>query len=170
MRIDYTEVKNRAKFFGEKIFGFKVIPKIVLLTDSRMEQELKEYAQATQVFKKRDTPIYGYFSSISELGTGEEDERRIAVNRTMCKSILDIDAVLIHELCHYSLWWQGLEYHDGEVDFERKLKELGLNSNYRHLYINGKSIHLLGDEHRLFEYEEMYQNSLHSTKQGGQTA
>lgn len=37
--------------------------------------------------------------------------------------------ILKHELVHYALWYQNKGYHDGNSDFENKIKELNIRSN-----------------------------------------
>ena len=41
-----------------------------------------------------------------------------------------IAGVLLHELTHYYCWYCGYDHHDGSREFEKKLLELGLPSNY----------------------------------------
>ncbi len=45
---------------------------------------------------------------------------------------LKLVGVLLHELTHYWCWYCGYEHADGAKEFEAKLKELGLPSNWEH--------------------------------------
>ena len=55
---------------------------------------------------------------------------RIEVSDELWNLPLYLTGSLLHELAHYWCWHTGREYHDGNDDFEAKLKELGLPSNY----------------------------------------
>lgn len=40
-----------------------------------------------------------------------------------------IQPIIEHELVHYALWYQGMNFHDGQDDFENKIAELNIRSN-----------------------------------------
>lgn len=40
-----------------------------------------------------------------------------------------IQPIIEHELVHYALWHQGMNFHDGQDDFENKIAELNIRSN-----------------------------------------
>lgn len=150
------EATNRAKFFSEYLFGLKAVPPIELLSDKKMEEFMEERAKDNQIFQRRSCPINGCFLC-DEVGTSVQDDCNIYINTSVCNTIEQFNSTLIHELTHYALWWQGLEYRDGEKDFERKLKELGLTSNYDSTWVDGKRVRKVGDLDKINSYEEAYQ-------------
>ena len=40
-----------------------------------------------------------------------------------------VQPIFEHELVHYALWYQGMNFHDGQDDFENKIAELNIRSN-----------------------------------------
>lgn len=154
-----TEATQRAKFFANYLFGFNIIPPIQLVTDEEMEEYMEARAKDDQIFKKRSSPINGCFCC-SDLGTSVVDDCFIYINKTMCNTIEQFNSTCIHELLHYVLWWQGLDYEDGCHTFESKLKELGLSSNYDMEWIDGRYIRKVGDLDKIHAYEAAYQDSL----------
>lgn len=158
------EATNRAKFFSEYLFGLKAVPPIELLSDKKMEEFMEECAKSSQVFQKRSCPINGCFVC-EDVGTSVKDDCNIYINTTICSTIEQFNSTLIHELTHYALWWQGRDYRDGEKDFESKLKELGLTSNFDSEWIDGKRVRKVGDLDKLNSYEEAYQEHLNKSSQ-----
>ena len=46
------------------------------------------------------------------------------------KDIYTFVAVIIHEVTHYNLWWNGIPYDDDTIEFQRKAIEIGFYDNY----------------------------------------
>ena len=57
----------------------------------------------------------------------------IEVKHALLRDPLRLVGVIMHELTHYWCWYCGYEHSDGSIEFERKLKELGLPSNWTHV-------------------------------------
>ena len=132
--ISQKEATSRAKFFYKAIFGMNLIYPVKILKDSEIEEIMRIRAEDSQIFSKRLTSVHGYFWHVEDEGVGDPEEAEIIINRKRCNDVNKFNSTLIHELTHCALWWQGYEYDDGEYDFEKKLTELGLPSNYSHDY------------------------------------
>ena len=56
----------------------------------------------------------------------------IEIRRSLLSDELKLVGVLLHELTHYWCWYCGYDHTDGSKQFEDKLKELKLPSNWEH--------------------------------------
>ncbi len=56
----------------------------------------------------------------------------IEVTTGLKEEPLRLVGTLLHELTHYWCWYCGYDHSDGTKQFENKLKELGLPSNWEH--------------------------------------
>lgn len=74
----------------------------------------------------------GYTSSYDPEYTDvlHKPEPYIILNETIKRNKKMITSVLLHELVHYWCWYLGYDHHDGDKQFENKIKELGLRSNF----------------------------------------
>ncbi len=86
-------------------------------------------ADGNGIYQKREHPVLGFFTH-SGLGVDHKKDGHIVLNESLLKTEDEITQTLIHELLHFSLWWQGYDSNDGSPDFENRLKELGLPSDY----------------------------------------
>ena len=127
--ITQKEANERAKFFYKQLFGMNLVYPVVLLSNKEMEEYIAEFSAQHQVFMKRVGDINGVFFHTDDCGIGDPNEATIYVNKNRCKDVNLFNGTLIHELIHCGLWWQGLEYDDGQPDFEKRLREAGLYSN-----------------------------------------
>ena len=59
----------------------------------------------------------------------------IVIKESLLAEPLRFVGTLLHELTHYWCWFCGYEHSDGKPQFEGKLKELGLPSNWEHRFI-----------------------------------
>ena len=160
--ISQKEANDRARFFYKHLFGMDLIYPVVILSNDEFEEIMEIESLETQIFQKRTTDVNGMFRH-AEFGSGFADEATIYINKKRCYSKNKFNSTLIHELAHCALWWQGLEFDDGQPDFERKLQELGLPSNWNHNYVKRNSKIVSkgkkeASEEVMNKYEEMYQN------------
>ena len=161
MRITAKEAEDRAKFFYKHLFGMNLIYPVVILDNDEMDRKLHEYQLQNMQMPKRHSDINGIFYRHAEEGVGKPSEATIYINENRCKDIDKFNGTLIHELIHCGLWWQGLEYDDGQPDFERKLREAGLYSNWSYDYSKEEKDHTYskkeGDPAAMERYERLYQ-------------
>ena len=54
----------------------------------------------------------------------------IRISNIIKRNDLLVVGTLLHELTHYYCWYLGFDYHDGNRQFEEKLKEFGFPSNF----------------------------------------
>ncbi len=74
----------------------------------------------------------------------------IVISKSLRTSPMRLVGTLLHELAHYWCWYCGYDYHDGNRDYENKLKSLGLPSNWDHKF--NKEIKMWEDD---FDYSKM---------------
>ena len=163
--ITKEEANRRAKFFYEKLFELKFPYTVELLCNDEIESFLEAYAKDNQIFKQYAGPTGGLFICPEE-GDGEEGDVCIIINTSNCIDPLIFNMTLIHELTHCALWWQGYDYMDGQKDFENKLKELKLSSNWDITWTgpDKKVLKKEEDKEVMLYYENLYQ--AHLQKEG----
>ncbi len=116
-------MKDFANFVCRKYYGFGL---------GKYEIEIK------------DLSYWGALGTFEGLCAGEPvgypEECEIAIDERFYKEFLDskddinetlwMVATITHEISHFALWFQGLEYADESIEFEKKAEEIGFPSNY----------------------------------------
>jgi len=59
-------------------------------------------------------------------------------------------SMIFHEVTHYALWRKGLQYDDGEVDFENAAREFGFKTNASESFDTKKMYHLFEEFDRTY--------------------
>lgn len=73
------------------------------------------------------------------------------------RSIIFLDNILIHELCHYACWYYGWEMEDGSTQFENLLKKTGASSNSGNRWDAKNKVYIpVYDGRRMKHYEYMF--------------
>ena len=87
-----------------------------------------------------------------------EEEAVILINPSLSTRPLDLNNTLIHELCHYVLWFRGGDCEDGEPEFETLLHKMGAVGHYdKYWDKNRKCWKRNINKERMQEYEDAYQ-------------
>lgn len=121
-----------AEFDEEKFDGRFVVQQ------SKDYDEDKDELMRTSGYAKRleleDSGIGCEWGTPSWTDPLNHPDVHIVVNESLSADPMRLTGTLLHELTHYWCWYCGYGYHDGEEDYERKLKELGFPSNWDHTF------------------------------------
>ena len=83
----------------------------------------------------------------------------IYISESIREDKLRLIDTLLHELIHFKLWYQGLDYKDGDYQFEQALKEYGVSSNYDRVFdYKAKRWKEVVNIDKIKTYEQLYQN------------
>lgn len=142
----------QAQFKVEKITSYKVDEK--LLTKEKWEEvKIKLNSFAIEFLKKNFPGVewnskillaeYNNYSAGSFLNMTpnqkilfeERNATQILISEPFLYAMVKfndfgiVQPIFEHELVHYALWYQGMNFHDGQDDFENKIAELNIRSN-----------------------------------------
>ena len=171
------DLKRRAEFFSKYLFGIKYIGEIGFMPKT---------VEDDYTYKRMNNPMFGLFEhnedawdtdlDTEDYGIYVEDDYdeeysdyidtrtclencNIWIISSAKKDVLWLNDILLHELIHFALWYKGLEYKDGQKQFEDTLKKYKVSSNYGNKFdyetnkwkaiINRKQMQI---------YEDMYQD------------
>lgn len=96
-------------------------------TYAQLLEEAPEYK--TRDYEKENLTISG-ITTPSYTDPACHPILSIVISNTIKKNELIVVGTLLHELTHYYCWYLGFDYHDGNRQFEMKLREFGFPSNF----------------------------------------
>lgn len=178
MDITDNELENMTRFYLKEVF--KGIPFITthFATVEELGDKLgiTEYTEGDDYIIEKDVllDMHEYAHAAVEIAPGVFDDVKyepsyldpenhpkieILLSDTLKTDIYMLTGVLLHELCHYYCWYMGYDHHDGDLQFERRLRELRLPScsDYRYSKEARKHISLFDFKCMMRPYVEMYQ-------------
>ncbi len=82
--------------------------------------------------------------------------REIFINEKLCTDKRRAVATLLHELCHYYLWYAGYDYDDADKDFIDLCHKMNIPTNYDHKW-DGKRWVNSFDYSQIDKYIELYE-------------
>ncbi len=180
MVISDIELENMARFFLKKLYnGIPYIP-TAFASEERLGDMLGmiEYTEGDNYILENDKLLKMHEYDFKETGLGNgvfientyepsfmdpENAPKIEclISDTLKDNVNMTTGILLHELCHYWCWYRGYEHHDGDMQFERKLKELKLPSSSDMFYDKELERHIPSfDFNRMSNYVEMYHSNM----------
>ncbi len=112
------------------------------------------------LYRKRyveTAPGVGYYKNhdFSWQDVENHPKVQIKINKSLQGDLRKLTAVLLHELCHYYLWYIGYDYHDNDGHFLSLCRKMGLPTNYDHRWDGRKWVETY-DYSLVDKYIEMY--------------
>ena len=169
--ISEKELQSRAEFFSKHLFGIKYRGNIFYVSktveDDYTGKEIKNPYLGSFCHNDDpwdldlDTDDYGDCSQYDEYleYIPAYANCDIEISDKLANDVLRLNDVLLHELIHFILWYQGLDYMDGQKQFEDTLKKYGITSNYGSVFNTvTKKWEYEIDTNQMQKYEDMYQD------------
>ena len=147
-----TELQKLSNYFLKRFFGG--IPKVNTVFEELEEDEFGNFVlEANDDFDlSEEDPVYAkLLEEAPEYRNRDFVQDNLTITRHNTPSFTDpachpnivirisdsikrkdlvVVGTLLHELTHYYCWYLGFDYHDGNRQFEMKLREFGFPSNF----------------------------------------
>lgn len=177
--VTLEELQDMADFFSKHLFGIRYKGEIDFM-DSKFEDDYTGELKKNPFIGSFEHHENSFDTDLEsddcfDLGIcrGEDEYTRdceyvydykpnvedcsIYISKSIKTDRLRVIDTLLHELIHFTLWYQGLDHKDGEYQFEQALKKYGISSNYDRVF-DGKTKKWKDTPNleKLKEYENMY--------------
>ena len=172
-KISWSDLEKRAEFFSKHLLGIKYTGEISYtsstLHDAYTGDEKSNpclgvfwhHENSWDVDLDKDdygVPYYSEDEYDVDYKTNIED-CDIEINEKLADDVLHLNDVLLHELIHFTLWYQGLDHKDGAKQFEDTLKEYNVSSNYGAVFNEKlRKWEFNINREQMQKYEDMYQD------------
>lgn len=178
-KISEQDLEKRAEFFSKHLFGIKYTGEISFVPstfhddytgDEKNENYLGAFLHHENSWDiDLDDEDYGvpheYEDEINLESKSNIEDCAIEINEKLADDVLRLNDVLLHELIHFVLWYQGLDHMDGAKQFEDTLKKYDISSNYRAKFNKQKRKWEFDvDIEQMKVYEDMYQNYINNMR------